>query len=179
MSEGPTRQTEHSPPGEKRALVVPGDIRTDEDGRIVWWRPGAAEVLNKMGWAWVWVLLPLVLAAGTAVVWPWVGPLLFLWGLKLWILLVGAGVAMVVRGIQLAAKTRREPFCVHCGYSLLGLPDHHRCPECGRPYSFELIDEYRKDPAWFVERWKIAHGKQDEPTVFLARPTKRRSRDGT
>lgn len=27
----------------------------------------------------------------------------------------------------------REPFCRHCNYSLVGLTESSRCPECGRP----------------------------------------------
>src|SRR2546423_15392621 len=48
---------------------------------------------------------------------------------------------------------RREPFCIHCGYDLTSLPDDYNCPECGEHYTHRLIDEYRRDPKWFIERY--------------------------
>ena len=50
-------------------------------------------------------------------------------------------------GLRRAAQARREPFCIFCGYNLTGLPDHYRCPECGRPYTWQMIEEYRADYA--------------------------------
>ncbi|MDM8007492.1 MAG: hypothetical protein QUV05_15240 [Phycisphaerae bacterium] len=29
--------------------------------------------------------------------------------------------------------------CLRCGYCLTGLPDQHRCPECGTPYEIEQV----------------------------------------
>ncbi len=35
--------------------------------------------------------------------------------------------------------------CLQCDYSLKGLPDKHRCPECGEPYDITLIkDTWRR-----------------------------------
>lgn len=31
-------------------------------------------------------------------------------------------------------KPRTDPHCGHCGYTLSGLADHGRCPECGTEY---------------------------------------------
>jgi hypothetical protein len=160
-------------------LVTPGDIQPDPDGRITWWKPTLGDSICRVGWAWMWVLAPVFLAALLVVIQPWLGPLALIWGIKLWALLIAAAVALVFKGVQLAAKARREPFCIHCGYTLTGLPDHHICPECGRPYSFALVEEYRKDPMWFAQRWKIARGTQPSGAPFEARKTRRRSRDGT
>ena len=32
-----------------------------------------------------------------------------------------------------------DPLCGNCGYSLLGLPATGACPECGHPFSQDLI----------------------------------------
>lgn len=47
---------------------------------------------------------------------------------------------------QIAARVRREglEICYECGYELRGLPDLHRCPECGTPYNKAMV----------VERWR-------------------------
>jgi ribosomal protein L32 len=29
--------------------------------------------------------------------------------------------------------------CPDCGYSLVGLPSHHICPECGQPYDLDAV----------------------------------------
>ena len=78
-------------------------------------------------------------------------------------------------------RARREPFCIHCGYGLTGLPDNHACPECGRRYSFRIIDEYRRDPHWFIERYRASRllPKPDAPFAAGTITGKRRSRDGT
>lgn len=77
-------------------------------------------------------------------------------------------------------RSRKGPFCIHCGYTLMGLPDHHTCPECGETYSFATIEEYRRDPNWFIRRYTMHRElpRRDEP--FMAGIPKRpRSRDGT
>ena len=78
-----------------------------------------------------------------------------------------------------AAKARREPFCIFCGYNLTGLPDRYRCPECGRPYTWQLIAEYRRDPAWFRERWRLHRELPPADAPFEAGPVQRRRKDGT
>lgn len=40
--------------------------------------------------------------------------------------------------------------CLRCGYSLLGLPDTHQCPECGQPFAREELRS-----AW--EPWLKKH----------------------
>ncbi len=37
--------------------------------------------------------------------------------------------------------------CVECGYDLVGLPDHHRCPECGIGYDKHEVRTIWQ--AWF------------------------------
>lgn len=38
------------------------------------------------------------------------------------------------------------PHCTYCGYDLTGLPDDHRCPECGEVFSLAECLVYQKDP---------------------------------
>jgi hypothetical protein len=76
-------------------------------------------------------------------------------------------------------RARTDLFCVHCGYSLEGLPDHHRCPECGRPYHFWVVEEYKRDPDWFIMRWKARRRLPPAAEPFAAGEVRRRrGRDG-
>ena len=35
--------------------------------------------------------------------------------------------------------------CFHCGYDLRGLPDHHRCPECGGEYlKAKVVEDWKR-----------------------------------
>src|SRR5262249_31891301 len=83
--------------------------------------------------------------------------------------------------MRLALRARAEPFCIFCGYSLQGLPERYRCPECERAYTPEMIADYRRDPEWFRQRWKMQRSlpPQDAPVHVPADAPRRPSREGT
>jgi len=167
-------------PPEVRA--TPSDLpATAED--VPWWRPSWADAARQVGWRWVLLTPAAVMLLVLAAAWVYRG---------LWQLFVVAGIHLVLPTaaiaislaayvLRVAVRARREPFCIHCGYNLTGLPDNYRCPECGRPYSWRVIDEYRRDPHWFVERWRAQRRLPPRPPAFVAGPrrSRRRSRNGT
>ena len=179
-------QVPGSPPDAPLVIRAPGDIPADPDGKLTWWRPGWRDVAAQIGWGWLGLapLLLLLLLLLATVVFPQLFVMVWVWGFKVWLFIVGLAITIAAQAIRTATHKRIDPFCIHCGYGLSGLPDHYRCPECGRPYSLELIEEYRRDPHWFVERWKMGKGRVPGSVGIDARRaapgTKRgRSRDGT
>jgi hypothetical protein len=100
---------------------------------------------------------------------------------KLEVFAVALPITLAIGASKNIVARRKEPFCIHCGYELTGLPDHHNCPECGRPFCFAIIDEYRRDPHWFIERYNKRHEipRADVPFQAGAVRSKRKSRDGT
>jgi hypothetical protein len=138
-------------------------------GEVPWWRPGTTDVARAIGWRWL-ILAP---ALATGIVLPML-PLFIYHGWlfaastwKIWVTAWAIVVSMVAYGIRNVVKTRRDPFCIHCGYSLTGLAEEGQCPECGRLYHPSLIEEYRKDPHFFAHRHKMA-GSHPPPVVFAA-----------
>jgi hypothetical protein len=135
-----------------------------------------------LGWRWILFLpaLALLVALGSM---PWFyhySSFLFLGGGKLLIFSIGLAITTAGTALRSAVKERTDPFCIHCGYDLTGLTEDHLCPECGRPFSLKLIDEYRRDPHWFVQRYKARKTPINAPDPFMAGPVRRKkSRDGT
>jgi hypothetical protein len=48
------------------------------------------------------------------------------------------------------ARDANYSLCLTCGCCLNGLPDKHRCPECGTPY--EIDDVKRKWSEYLADR---------------------------
>ncbi len=67
-------------------------------------------------------------------------------GYKAWRRLGAGGVSRLCR----EARDADCCLCLHCGYSLKGLPARHRCPECGMPY--EIEDVKRKWSDYLADR---------------------------
>ena len=40
---------------------------------------------------------------------------------------------------QIQTPDPSDPYCLHCGYSLVGLTDSSKCPECGKPIVEVLV----------------------------------------
>ncbi len=153
------------PPGDTHRSV------TNVLGEIPWWRPNAGDVARVLGWRWVLMGPAMVVGLGL--------PLLALFGhspllkllaplsVKLLITAWGVILSLATWGVQKVVRARRDPFCIHCGYSLTGLGESGTCPECGRGYTRALMEEYRKDPDFFAHRHKVVR-KHPEATPFAA-----------
>jgi hypothetical protein len=143
------------------------------------WKPTLRDSIRYMGWRIVLIALSISLAIFIALHLRW---MYFGWAISLWkpiVMLVAVPIIISLSAMRSALQARREPFCIHCGYTLNGLPDHYPCPECGRPNCLRLIDEYRRDPAWFIARCRTRQTLPSTHTPFTAGPVRsRRSRDG-
>lgn len=150
---------------------------------VRWWKPTWRDSWRYLGWRWV-LFLPaaavLCLLVATVLEFRMTQ---FVWmlGPKLLIMILALPFMAAGYALKQGVAARTEPFCIHCGYDLSGLPDHHTCPECGVPYDFKAIEEYRRDPDWFIQRYKAQHTTsivEQAPFNAGAGP-RRKSRDGT
>ncbi len=179
----PDADAESSAPIEEQippaVIASPGEVRAAPED-IVWWRPSWQDAVEFVGWRWLFLapaVVLLLLLAGAIFFQRW-RVVLFILGVKL--LGIVAAIAFSLAGyvVKRAARARTEPFCIHCGYCLTGLPDNYRCPECGRPYTWRVIQEYRRDPQWFIERWKLQQNLPSAYTPIDALPSRRSRRGG-
>jgi hypothetical protein len=146
-------------------------------GETPWWRPGPGDVLRVLRWRWV--ILGPALAVGILLPlkvmvrpdrWFWWPNAFMLVGIGKIILFAWAVVITVLGwGVRNVVRARRDPFCIHCGYSLTGLAEEGQCPECGRLYRPELIAEFKKDPHFFAHRHKMAATHPAEGAAIAAR----------
>lgn len=169
---------EHVPPAN---YASPHEMRVEAGEQVRWYKPSPLEALRLMGWRVIW-FLPAVLVIAL-ICWIPLRPHYLQFLLASWKLLIpaiGLPLGFAIGAAKHAIRNRKEPFCIHCGYDLTGLPDGHRCPECGRPFSLRLIDEYRKDPHWFIDRYRNYRDLPDRDVPFEAgKVLRKKSRDGT
>ena len=149
--------------------------RTRRAGRVsavhyvMGWRPrdmprGAWKSIRGPVWI-IWVLCTPVLSCGVGALWlllHWqesaaahpvlTARVMFIWSMA------GLAGSICLWAIPIIRKGRFErvvralgyEVCLHCGYSLWGLPEQHTCPECGTAYSKDMLR--REWPLWFGER---------------------------
>ncbi len=160
------------------AVGSPSGVDSGE-GEEMWYRPDWMETARLVGWRWISVLP--IIGVGVAVIMePAVAMRFMIVGWKVVAFLVALPMVMVGKAWKSALAGRKEPFCIHCGYGLTGLPDGHNCPECGRRFSLAVAEEYRRDPTWFIERYRMHKSAPVTVVPFEAGPVRRKkSRDGT
>jgi hypothetical protein len=126
--------------------------------KVSFWRPTIPEVLRQAGWVWAALILPILLTM-TMVALGFVGgrKYVLLWWVGLRLMLISLALPFLLWD-HLKTKVylaRRDPFCVHCGYTILGLPEEGTCPECGRTYRMSVIKMFRHDPQWVISYWRF------------------------
>ena len=163
------------------SVASPSELRPRDAGQVRWYKPTIEETLTLMGWRWVYFLPALAMIVSLFLIrWHiWLWQFMIVWW-KLAVIAVVLPTGYAINTAKHIIRSRKEPFCIHCGYDLTGLPDNHTCPECGESYEFRIIEEYRRDPDWFIQRYQ-KHGEIPRADVpFQARrSTRKKSRDGT
>ena len=143
-------------PPPPQTLATPETVRFAAGEPERWYLPDWGETFRLLGWrvilflpaAALVVLLLMIPLRPWGILW-----LLVSWW-KVWVLVVLVPTLVAAERVKNVIRARKDPFCIHCGYGLTGLPPEHVCPECGAAYSPALIDEYRLDPHRFIERYR-------------------------
>src|SRR5947208_142241 len=163
-------------------LASPSELRPRDPADVRWYKPGFEETLKLMSWRWIYFLpaIAMVLVLFALPRQLLFSQLIYVWW-KILLIAVALPIGAFINAAKNIVRIRTEPFCIHCGYDLTNLPDNYICPECGEQYSHRVIEEYRRDPHWFIERYK-KRGEipaVDVPFAAGAVTRKKKSRDGT
>lgn len=166
---------------DQAAGASPSSVSPGDPAYVQWYLPTWGERIKLMGW-WNLLWIPVIAAFATLVlsladgIVPWAA----LFWLKVWIAVVALPLGIAIRQAAAALRKRRDPFCIHCGYSLVGRPDGTPCPECGGATSEALCREYQRDPHWFIQRWDARHRTPREGGALVVTGNHNPSRgDGT
>lgn len=151
-------------------------------GDVPFWKPTWADIFKQLGWRWLLIFFPVLFLLALFLMIPlWPESIQFLlFGWKVIVIVVALCLGLIGKAIKNAISLRKEPFCIHCGYDLTGLSDGHTCPECGRQFWFNVIEEYRRAPNWFIQRYRMRDLTRPTDVPFAAGKVRRKkSRDGT
>lgn len=143
----------HAPPLD----ALSPDFVTVFDGTTPWWRPRMADIAKVIGWRFIFLIPALALVIGIPVMMvyaPRASSQMLGMEIKLLLFSIGVCISTVIWAMKNVTKARKDYFCIHCGYTVDGLADKGTCPECGRGFSRGMIEEYKKDPHFFVDRWR-------------------------
>lgn len=68
---------------------------------------------------------------------------------------VALPLVLAVSSARNAIRLIKHPFCIHCGCDLTSQVDASPCPRCERCCTRQLMDDYRRDPRWFIDRHRL------------------------
>jgi hypothetical protein len=144
---------------------------------VPWFRPNMRELAAAMGWRWL-IVIPLLAVLALiplSYFFPWLLHTAVLnLEVKLFILAIGGIITTVLYVAKNTVASRRDLFCIHCGYTIDGLGDEGTCPECGRAFHVSVIREFKKDPHFFQARWRaLKHAPRYQPFESGTGPTPR------
>ncbi len=162
--------------------ATPWDVPGEYDANAPFWLPDWKTSVKLLGWRWMIVVgLVALLVLFAWLVFHGRYFLLSFSGIivKLGIFVVAGFFSMWAYIRKSATQFRRDPFCVHCGYSLEGHNDGEVCPECGRRSNFAVCREYKRDPHWFIQRYRKRAITPTGIVQLHAGPNRRKASDGT